>query len=84
MVLYFFGFILGYNLCKQGKLQDQFKTKDPLNLSPPHDQKGVQCLLSLAQFNRMFLKDLTKNLKPISYLNRPYYRCKMDCPTTTK
>ena len=48
MVLYLLGFILGYSVCKQGKLQDQSKIKGIMNLSPPQDQKGVQCLLSLA------------------------------------
>lgn len=80
MVLYLLGFILGYSVCKQGKLQDQSKIKGIINLSPPQDQKGVQCLLSLAQFYHMFIKGLAKIMKPIFDLNRPYYKCTMHWP----
>lgn len=42
------GIILGYIVCKQGKLPDPTKINDILNMTPTNDQQGIQCILGIA------------------------------------
>lgn len=73
MFLFFAGVILGYIVCKYGKLPDPSKIQDILDMTPPKDQKGVQRLLGISQFNRMYIEKLAHLTAPIAALNHARY-----------
>ena len=78
MFLFFAGVILGYIVCKHGKLPDPEKIKDILNMTPPTDQKGIQRLLGLSQFNRIYIEKLAHITAPITALNHAKYTYPQD------
>ena len=78
MFLFFAGIILGYIVCKYGKLPDLDKIQDILNMTPPVNQKGVQRLLGLAQFNRIYIERLAHITAPITALNHARYSYPQD------
>ena len=73
MFLFFAGVILGYILCTHGKLPDPEKIKDILNMTPPTHQNGIQRLLGLPQFNRIYIEKLAHIIAPITALNHAKY-----------
>ena len=78
MFLFFSGVILRYIVWKYGKLPDPTKIKDILDKILIKDQKGVQWLLSLSQFNRIDIKKLAHITAPITALNHAKYLCSSD------